>query len=128
MNYALDIVRAITLALNGSESLFWDNLMVCVTNTFSWSLVIVMLLYIFFHNNTLRDAFIILLTIGLMILVADRLCSGLVKPWVQRITRRPYPQVPSVSFVIRSIPSSGASQHRCTPIGSGSPSSRRAIP
>ena len=50
MNYALDIDRAITLALNGSESLFWDNLMVCVTNTFSWSLVIVMLLYIFFHN------------------------------------------------------------------------------
>lgn len=84
MNYALDIDRAITLALNGSESLFWDNLMVCVTNTFSWSLVIVMLLFIFFHNNTLCDAFIILLTIGLMILVADRLCSGLVKPWVAR--------------------------------------------
>lgn len=74
----------ITLALNGSESLFWDNLMICVTNTFSWSLVIAMLLYIFFHNNNVRDAFIILLTIGLMIFVADRLCSGLVKPWVAR--------------------------------------------
>ena len=76
--------QTITLALNGSTSLFWDNLMICITNTFSWSLVILMLLYIFFHNNTLRDALIILLTIGLMILVADRLCSGLVKPWVAR--------------------------------------------
>ena len=76
--------QTITLALNGSTSLFWDNLMICITNTFSWSLVILMLFYIFFHNNTLRDALIILLTIGLMILVADRLCSGLVKPWVAR--------------------------------------------
>ena len=40
--------QTITLALNGSTSLFWDNLMICITNTFSWSLVILMLLYIFF--------------------------------------------------------------------------------
>ena len=33
---------------------------------------------------TILGAIIILLTIGLMILVADRLCSGLVKPWVAR--------------------------------------------
>ena len=36
--------QSITLALNGSDSLFWDNLMMCVTNTFSWSLIIIMLL------------------------------------------------------------------------------------
>jgi undecaprenyl-diphosphatase len=84
MNYALDIDRAITLALNGSDSLFWDNLMICVTNTFSWSLIIVMLLVIIFRNNYVRDGLIILLTIGLMIFVADRLCSGLVKPMVAR--------------------------------------------
>ncbi|MCR5316014.1 MAG: phosphatase PAP2 family protein [Bacteroidaceae bacterium] len=76
--------QSITLALNGSDSLFWDNLMMCVTNTFSWSLIIIMLLVIFFRNNYVRDAFIILLTIGLMIFVADRLCSGLVKPMVAR--------------------------------------------
>ena len=69
--------QTITLALNGSTSLFWDNLMICITNTFSWSLVILMLFYIFFHNNTLRDAFIILLTIGLMILVAGWLAGVL---------------------------------------------------
>ena len=76
--------QSITLALNGSDSLFWDNLMMCVTNTLSWSLIIIMLLVIFFRNNYVRDAFIILLTIGLMIFVADRLCSGLVKPMVAR--------------------------------------------
>lgn len=84
MNEALNLDQTITLALNGSESLFWDNLMICVTNTFSWSLVIAMLLYLFFRNNNIRDALIILLTIGLMIVVADRLCSGVVKPMVAR--------------------------------------------
>ena len=63
--------QSITLALNGSDSLFWDNLMMCVTNTFSWSLIIIMLLVIFFRNNY-------------VIFVADRLCSGLVKPMVAR--------------------------------------------
>ena len=76
--------QTITLALNGSDSLFWDNLMICVTNTFSWSLIIIMLLVIIFRNNYVRDGLIILLTIGLMIFVADRLCSGLVKPMVAR--------------------------------------------
>ena len=63
--------QTITLALNGSDSLFWDNFMICVTNTFAWSLVIVMLLIIIFRNNYVRDGLIILLTIGLMIFVAD---------------------------------------------------------
>jgi len=84
MNIINQIDQTITLALNGSDSVFWDNLMMCVTNTFSWSLVIAMLLFVIFRNNYVRDALIILLTIGLMILVADRLCSGLVKPMVGR--------------------------------------------
>ena len=89
--------QTITLALNGSNSLFWDNLMICVTNTFSWSLIIVMLLVVIFRNNYVRDGLIILLTIGLMIFVADRLCSGLVKPMVARW--RPT-QDPEIMFLV----------------------------
>ena len=87
-----DIDQTITLALNGSKSLFWDNLMMIITNTFSWSLLIVVLLYILFKNNSVRDAFVILFVIGLMIFVADRLCSGLIKPTIARWrpTQDPY--------------------------------------
>ena len=80
----IDFDRAITLSLNGSNSLFWDNLMSVCTNTFAWTLLIIMLLYIIFKNNTVRDAFIILITIGLMIFIADRICSGWIKPVVGR--------------------------------------------
>lgn len=73
-----------TLALNGSHSLFLDNLMITVTNTFSWSLLMLMLLYVIFKNNSWKDSLCILLTIGLMIFVADRICSGWVKPTVAR--------------------------------------------
>lgn len=76
--------QQLTLAVNGSDSIFWDNIAYCVTNTFAWSLVILTLVIIFFRNNDLRTTLLILLTIGLMILVADQLCSGLVKPLVAR--------------------------------------------
>lgn len=79
-----DLDRALTLSLNGSDSLFWDNWMTVSTNTFAWSLLILMLLYILFKNNTPKDALIILLTIGIMIFVTDRICSGWVKPTVGR--------------------------------------------
>lgn len=79
-----DIDRDLTLALNGSESMFWNNLMTIFTNTFSWSLLIVMLLYIFFRNNSPKDAIIILLSIAMLVFVMDRFCSGFVKPTVAR--------------------------------------------
>lgn len=87
MNHLLgiaDIDRTITLSLNGSHSLFWDNLMMYLTNTFSWSLLMIFLLYILFRNNSPKDALFLLLTIGLMILFMDRICSGIVKPGVAR--------------------------------------------
>lgn len=78
------IDQQLTLAVNGSESIFWDNIAVCVTNTFAWSLVILTLIIVFVRNNDLRGTLLILLTIGLMILFADQICSGIVKPLVAR--------------------------------------------
>ena len=46
---ALD--HKLTLALNGSDSIFWDNVMYTVTDTFSWTLVIIALLVIVFKNK-----------------------------------------------------------------------------
>ena len=80
----LDFDRQATLTLNGSTSLFWDDLMMTVTNTWAWSLPIIVLIYLIIKNNKLKEAFTILITIGVMIFVADRICSGIVKPTVAR--------------------------------------------
>ncbi len=86
-----------TLLLNGSNSIFWDNLAVCVTNTLAWSLIILTLIVIFFRNNDLRGGIIILVTIALMMTTADMSCSGLVKPLVGRF--RPT-QDPSIMYMV----------------------------
>jgi undecaprenyl-diphosphatase len=84
LNHLIQLDHEWTLALNGSDSIFWDNVMFTYTNTFSWTLVIITLLTIIFKNNTPQRGFAILLTMILLIAVADRLCSGLVKPLVAR--------------------------------------------
>lgn len=89
----LDLDQQATLSLNGSTSLFMDNLMITVTDTFSWTLPIIVLVYILFKNNRLKEAVTILLTIGVMILVADRICSGYVKPTVARWRPTQDPQI-----------------------------------
>lgn len=84
LNHLIQLDHEWTLALNGSDSIFWDNVMFTYTNTFSWTLVIITLLTIIFKNNTPQRGFAILLTMIILIAVADRLCSGLVKPLVAR--------------------------------------------
>lgn len=88
----LELDQQLTLAINGSDSLFWDNVMYTVTNTFSWSVVIIFLLVIIFKNNSVKEAVMIYVTLALLIIVADRICSGIVKPLVERWrpTQDPY--------------------------------------
>lgn len=84
MNEINELDHQLTLAINGSSSLFWDNVMFTVTDTFSWSLVIIALLIIIFKNNTWKKSVMIYITLALLIVVADRICSGMVKPMVER--------------------------------------------
>lgn len=100
MQELINLDQQATLWINGSHSLFWDNLMMTVTNTFAWSLLIVMLLYVICHNNQMRDVLLIFLLLGLMVFVADRICSGMVKPMVARW--RPT-QDPQLMYLIDTV-------------------------
>lgn len=79
-----ELDHELTLAINGSYSLFWDNVMYTVTDTLSWTLVMLALLVFIFKNNRWQDAVLVIVMMGLLILVADRFCSGYVKPTVAR--------------------------------------------
>lgn len=89
-----------TLALNGSESLFWDNLMTTVTSTWSWTALILMLFYVIFKNNAPKQSLYIILCIALMIFVTDRICSGYVKPTIARW--RPT-QDPTIMYLVDTV-------------------------
>jgi undecaprenyl-diphosphatase len=97
-----EIDHQLTLAINGSDSLFWDNVMYTVTDTFSWTLVIIVLLAIIFKNNTWKEALMVYVTMILLIVVADRICSGMVKPMVARWRPTQDPQLMYFVDVVRN--------------------------
>lgn len=97
-----ELDHQLTLAINGSNSLFWDNVMYTVTDTFSWTVVIIVLLIIIFKNNTWKESVMVYVTLILLIFVADRICSGLVKPMVARWRPTQDPQLMYLVDVVRN--------------------------
>lgn len=80
----IELDKHILLQLNGSDSLFWDGFMYVVTNTKTWIPAAAALLYVIFKNNTLKNGLFILLSIALVITVADQTSSGICKPLFER--------------------------------------------
>lgn len=89
--------QSLLLQLNGSESLFWDRVMVLVTSTWVSVPMFAMLLYVMARNNTHRYFWATILAIGLTILVCDQVASGICKPLFQRF--RPT-QDPSLMYLV----------------------------
>ena len=57
--------QQLLLRLNGSDSLFWDNLMEGITSTVAWLPVGVVLIYLVIKNNTMREAGLVVLFFAL---------------------------------------------------------------
>lgn len=77
--------RDLLLVLNGSESLFWDGVMTAVTSTLTWIPLTVVLLYVLFKNNSVREVVLIVLMIALAIAMADQFASSFCKPYFARL-------------------------------------------
>jgi undecaprenyl-diphosphatase len=85
LQYFLQIDEQLTLMLNGSSSLFLDRLAVIATSTWTWMPVAFILLYVVLKNNSRRNAITVLLFVGLCILLADQMASGICKPYFERL-------------------------------------------
>lgn len=84
LNELIEFDRHLLLSLNGSDSLFWDQLMWGITSTVAWIPVAVVLFYVFIKNNSMREVCLILLTLALVILLADQFSSSFCKPYFAR--------------------------------------------
>lgn len=92
--------KELLLSLNGSNSLFWDGFMWTVTDTRTWILAMVVLLYVVFKNNRFSQGVVITLMVGLCVLLADQLASGLCKPFFARF--RPT-QDPELMYMVQTV-------------------------
>lgn len=76
--------QTLTLALNGSHSLYVDTLAWTATQTSTWLPLCLLLLYLIIRNNDLAGVCGTVLALGLCILLADQMASTVFKPLVGR--------------------------------------------
>ena len=76
--------QELLLKFNGSDSLFWDGFMWLSTNMLTWIPFAVVLLYVIFKNNKIKEALIIIALLGVVIALADQISSGICKPFFAR--------------------------------------------
>ena len=85
--------QQLLLSLNGSDSLFWDQLMTGITSTVAWIPVAVVLFYVFIKINSMREVGLIILMLALVILLADQFSSSFCKPYFARFRPAQDPQI-----------------------------------
>ncbi len=96
----LNADRTLTLALNGSESLYLDAFAVTATRTVVWLPLALVFLYVVIRNNNLPAIFLTVFGVGLCVLLSDQIASSLFKPLVARY--RPA-QDPHLMYLVRVV-------------------------
>ncbi|MEA5127819.1 phosphatase PAP2 family protein [Proteiniphilum sp.] len=76
--------RDIFFALNGSESLFFDNVMWTISGRFIWVPVMLFILFIFFFKTRRNEAILVTLFFILLFVAADQISSSFFKPFFER--------------------------------------------
>lgn len=77
-----------------------DTVMLKFSDTWTWSLLLLVVVFVVLRNRPLKEALLIILGIALCVLLADQISSSLIKPWVARF--RPTHD-PDLMFEIRHI-------------------------
>lgn len=88
------------LLINQSHNVILDNVMLKLSDTWTWSLLILVVMLIIIKNRPPREAITIILGAVLCVVFADQISSTLIKPMVARF--RPTHD-PNLMFQIRCI-------------------------
>lgn len=93
----IDFDQQLLLQLNGSDSLFGDGFMWIATSTSTWIPLAITLLYVIFKNRKIKESLLIIVSLALVIIIADQISSGFCKPFFARF--RPT-QDPELMYMI----------------------------
>lgn len=92
------------LYINQCNNALLDGVMVKFSDTLTWLLLLLVVIFVVLRDRPVKEALCILLGIGLCVLLADQISSSLIKPWVARF--RPTHD-PEIMFMVRHITGSG---------------------
>lgn len=85
MDKLIEVDRFLLLKLNGSESVWLDGVMWHLSDTRTWSLVLIVLLTILVLRKDWKRMLLFVLGIALTIVLADQVSSSFIKPLVGRL-------------------------------------------
>lgn len=93
--------REIFFLLNGSDSLLWDGVWWTVSQTWTWLLFYIVLLYIIIrYSGGWRTTLAIVSAIALCVLLSDRISSGIFKPLFERFRPSRDPEIASLVDIV----------------------------
>lgn len=88
------------LLINQCNNVFLDGVMLKFSSTWTWSLLLFVVVFVVLRDRPWKEAVCVLVGIGLCILFADQISSTFIKPWVARF--RPTHD-PELMFQVRHI-------------------------
>ncbi len=83
--------RDLFFLLNGSDSVFIDNIMSIVSGRWEWIPVYAFVVFMFFYKTPYKQALLISLFAVLVFALCDQVSSGLIKPFFERLRPTHHP-------------------------------------
>ena len=103
VNWFLPFEHDIFLALNGSDSLFWDNAMWTYTGLITWLPMALIVLFIAFRNQQLKESMLVLGAIVLVILLSSLVSGCFFKPLFKRFRPTHHPDYKHLVTIVNGF-------------------------
>ena len=87
----LPMERDYFFALNGSDSLFMDNVMWTISGRFIWIPVFLFIIFLFFYRSNRKEAILVTIFLILVFAATDQISSSFFKPFFERFRPTHHP-------------------------------------
>ncbi|MDO5663643.1 MAG: phosphatase PAP2 family protein [Bacteroidia bacterium] len=105
----LPVERDLFFFLNGSESVFLDNIFWTFTGRYIWVLLLLFLAIMFFYKSKPKEGILTLIFFALVITVCDQVSSSIIKEYFQRPRPTHHPDFQDLVDIVRDYRGGGYS-------------------
>lgn len=98
----IPLERDLFLLLNGSDSVFLDNVMWTISGRFVWVPLLLFLVFLFFYKTLRKEALLVTLFFILLFVACDQVSSGLIKPLFERLRPSHHPDFMDVVDLVNN--------------------------
>ena len=99
----LPFEKNLFLSLNDGISAFWDNAMWTYTGIVTWIPMIIIILYIAFRNQQMKEGLLVLGSIALVLLLSNLVSGYIFKPFFQRYRPSHHPDYRDIVNIINEF-------------------------